>query len=97
MKQTILACVLTCRAEGPGNVEVEVVGSVDGHVQVLVGLETTHKQHSCCLPSAFSMSLSRLTDVHVEAELPSQLASDRVGECVAETLVDDDFANEGSR
>lgn len=37
--------MLTCGAEGPGDVEVEVVGSVDGHVQVLVGLEAT-KQHN---------------------------------------------------
>lgn len=28
----------TCRAQGPGDVQVEVVGGVDGHVEVLVGL-----------------------------------------------------------
>lgn len=82
----VFACLLTCGAEGPGDVEVKVVGSVDGHVQVLVGLETT-KEHSRCFTLSSQCNPSGQTDVHVEPELPRRLASGRVGECGAVTSI----------
>lgn len=50
--------MLTCRAKGPGDVEVEVVGSVDGHVQVLVGLQTAI-HHNLIFTFSFQSTLVR--------------------------------------
>lgn len=47
----------TCGAEGPGDVQVEVVRGIDGHVEVLVGLHKKKKE-TCRFGSLSSTATS---------------------------------------